>query len=296
MLLLSLLLMARATRAQSPDQEQALLLAATGGPAATNSVVLSFAYDGGSRCAGTEGSLTPALAQNAVAGQFSASPAGLSLDSSTGRIDLARSQAGAYTITNHSIGGAASASTFLVLNALPSPTLTTSGPTTFHRGGSVTLKASGGTPGATYQFFNNGQAIGGATGDTYTATVSGSYTVLVINPGSCVAASPAVAVQVTAADSPELTKAPLSTRPGAPAVELAVYPNPSPGQFTVAITGSQQPVQLTVSNALGQLIQNSTLSVVDGACHTDLTHLAPGVYILRATTSSGTLSRRIVRD
>ncbi|TGE29418.1 T9SS type A sorting domain-containing protein [Hymenobacter metallicola] len=293
-ILICLLLLSRATRAQSPDSEQTLLMASAASATEVTPAAMGFTYDGGSRCAGTVGTLTPAFARDAVAGQFSASPAGLSLNPATGIIDLAHSQAGAYTITNHSAAGgvnSASASTLLVLSALPTPTLTPASSTTFGRGGSVVLKASGGTPGATYQFFNNGQAIDGATADTYTATVSGSYTVLIINPGSCVAASPAVAVRVTPAASPKA-----KPRASTQALELVVYPNPSPGRFTVAVTGSQQPVQLTVTGARGEVIQNSTLTVVDGTCQADLSHLTPGVYILRATSANGTLTRRVVRD
>jgi hypothetical protein len=300
-ILLSLLLLARATRAQSPDSEQ---LALGGDASGIAAVSASFAYDGGSRCAGTVGTIAPALALGAAGGTFAASPAGLRLDPTTGVIDLAHSQAGAYTITNHRTSPqgneAAVASTFLVLNALPSPVLTASGPTTFSQGGSVLLKASGGGPGTTYQFFNNGQTISGAAADTYKATTSGSYTVLAINPGSCVAASAPVAVTVTStAKQPLQAEAPKpetrEARASQPGITLTVFPNPTTGSFTAAIS-SQVPAQLTVYTTLGEKLETSLLPAISGSCTADLTHLAPGVYILQATTAAGSIKRRVVRE
>ena len=159
-----------------------------------------FSYAGGSRCAGSAGTLAPTLASGATAGTYSASPAGLSLTASTGAIDLAQSQPGTYTVTNivaPANGCAAvSATTSVVLTAQPVAVLAASGPTTFCQGGSVVLTASGGAAGATYQFLNNGQAIAGATAATYTASASGSYGVVITNPGGCAGTSAATAVTV----------------------------------------------------------------------------------------------------
>ncbi|ALW85602.1 hypothetical protein AUC43_11170 [Hymenobacter sedentarius] len=159
-----------------------------------------FSYAGGSRCAGTQGTITPTLAAGATAGTYTASPAGLSLNASTGAVDVAQSQPGTYTITNSLAAAsgcsATSASTSLVLNAQPTPALAAGGATTFCQGGSVTLTATGGTGAATYQFYSNGQPISGATGTSYAATASGSYTVLITNPGGCAATSAPVSVTV----------------------------------------------------------------------------------------------------
>lgn len=63
---------------------------------------------------------------------------------------------------------------FLHTAVLATPVITANGPTTFNTGGSVTLTSSA-PSGNTW--YNNGAAIAGATGTTYTATTSGSYTV-----------------------------------------------------------------------------------------------------------------------
>ena len=160
----------------------------------------NFSYVGGSRCAGTAGTLTPTAATGATTGTYSASPAGLSLNASTGAIDLVQSQPGTYTVTNTvaTANGCAavSATTSVVLTAQPVATLAAGGATTFCQGGSVVLTASGGAIGATYQFLNNGQPVSGATSSTYTATASGNYTAVVANPGGCTATSNAIGVVV----------------------------------------------------------------------------------------------------
>ena len=66
----------------------------------------------------------------------------------------------------------------VTVTPLPVATITPAGATTFCEGGSVVLNANSGV-GLSYQWQKDGSDIPGATGSSYTATVSGSYTVLV---------------------------------------------------------------------------------------------------------------------
>ena len=108
---------------------------------------------------------------------------------------------GTYSVTVSASGCSVSRS--VVLTALPSPsaTITAGGPTTFCSPGSVTLNGDAGA-GYTYQWYNNGSAISGATNATYNATTSGPYTVRV-SAGSCQATS--AATVVTANTTPTAT-------------------------------------------------------------------------------------------
>lgn len=75
---------------------------------------------------------------------------------------------------------------------MPTATNTVTGPTTFCQGQSVTLNANTGA-GLTYQWQNNGTSIPGATANTYDATTSGSYKVVVTaSATTCSATSNAV--------------------------------------------------------------------------------------------------------
>lgn len=80
-----------------------------------------------------------------------------------------------------------------VVYALPNPTVTASGATSFcEDNGSVLLSAGSGFD--TYQWKKNGINISGATSSSYTATTSGNYTVAVTNAVGCSNESAAVTV------------------------------------------------------------------------------------------------------
>ena len=67
---------------------------------------------------------------------------------------------------------------------VPAATITPGGPTTVCAPGAVTLNATTGT-GYTYQWYNAGGAITGATAAAYPATVTGGYSVAVTNANGC---------------------------------------------------------------------------------------------------------------
>lgn len=74
-----------------------------------------------------------------------------------------------------------SAATNLTVNPLPTATATASGPTSFCTGGSVVLNANTGT-GLSYRWLRNNVAfLPAATGQSYTATTTGNYSVVVTN-------------------------------------------------------------------------------------------------------------------
>ncbi len=107
-------------------------------------------------------------------------------------------EAGSYTVavTN---GGCTSVSQALTVteNSAPNAIFEALGPTTFCAGGAVLLSA-GTDAGYTYQWNINGNIINGATASSFTATVSGSYSVTVGN-GGCSATSTAIIVTTHAA-------------------------------------------------------------------------------------------------
>jgi hypothetical protein len=104
---------------------------------------------------------------------------------------------GDYTVQVNGCASATSAITTVTVNPTPpTPTITPGGPTSFCPGGSVTLTSSSATGN---QWSLNGNPIGGATNQTYVATASGSYTVVVTQSGC--SSPPSSAVTVTASDT-----------------------------------------------------------------------------------------------
>ncbi|MFL6246902.1 MAG: carboxypeptidase regulatory-like domain-containing protein [Thermoanaerobaculia bacterium] len=135
---------------------------------------------------------------------------------------------GSYTVIVTDLGcpGAPSSATSVTVNPTPAtPTITPGGPTTFCAGGSVTLTSSSATGN---QWYLDGNPIGGETNQTYGATVTGRYTVVVTTSG-CPSA-PSSATSVTVNPSP-------------------ATPTITPGGPTTFCTGGS--VLLTSSSASG---------------------------------------------
>jgi hypothetical protein len=109
--------------------------------------------------------------------------------------------AGSYTliVTLNACPSTESAATVVTINPIPAtPTATPDGPTTFCPGASVTLTSSSG---AGNQWSLDGTPIPAATDQTYIASVSGAYTVVVTETGC--ASAPSTAVNVTVNPTPD---------------------------------------------------------------------------------------------
>ncbi|TAF33944.1 MAG: T9SS C-terminal target domain-containing protein [Cytophagales bacterium] len=103
-------------------------------------------------------------------------------------------------------GSCTSSRTEVVVNVNPLPVAGASalGTTIFCAGSSVTLTA---TPalGVTYQWYKDAVLIGGATGATYNATTSGSYSVVVTSTSTLCSSTPSAVVNITVNPNPAPT-------------------------------------------------------------------------------------------
>ncbi|MBH8570627.1 T9SS type A sorting domain-containing protein [Microvirga sp. STS02] len=249
----------------------------------------AFSYPAGTYCTGSTTPVLPVLAPGAVAGTFSTTGLGLSVDPTTGAINLATATSdGTYTIlntvaTSGACSGTSSSTTITISFGVVTPTLTA----TPQAGGGVLLSTPA-LAGATYGFFRNGVQISATSSNTLLlppGSQSGNYTVVVLSAGCVSAPSNAVAVVITATQTASLT-----------GVSLLVYPNPTPnGSLTLELRGPRATAsQLTVLNALGQVVHTSTIAA--GSASLNLGHLASGVYTFRVKTTEGVLTQRVVRE
>lgn len=112
------------------------------------------------------------------------------------------SAAGNYSVTvSNGVCATTSSAITVTVNASPTASVTAGSALNFCTGGSVVLSANGA---GTYQWYNNGVALG-VTSQTYNASVSGNYTVVVTNANGCSASSAAVTVTATAAPVVSIT-------------------------------------------------------------------------------------------
>ena len=150
----------------------------------------SFSYANSDYCVNDVTPVSVALGANASAGTFSASPAGLSINATTGEIDLASSTVGSYTVTNtvNGTGGCAGdAKTFGVeIKAIPDAAFTYTNTNYCQASPSATPTPT--TTGGTYSITPaTGLSIDATTGVIdFTSSTIGNYTVqYVVTNGTC---------------------------------------------------------------------------------------------------------------
>lgn len=135
------------------------------------------------------------------------------------------------------------------------------------------------------QWYLNGIAIAGATGQTYSPVRSGNYRVDVSLANGCVAQSDNFAYVV------------LPENPGANDIGLTVFPNPANSQLNVLFAAkSAVNVNLALINARGQIEYTDKEVLSNGNFSTliDVSKLAPGNYVLRLFYNSKLYSRKVV--
>jgi hypothetical protein len=132
---------------------------------------------------------------------------GVVINGATGASYAATSN-GTYNVVVSNASGCTKQSTAgvaVTVNALPSASITTQGPTTFCAGATpLTLTANAGT-GLSYQWLKTNVDIAGATANNYLPTATGTYKVNVTNSNGCTKSSSGVTVTVNALPSATIT-------------------------------------------------------------------------------------------
>lgn len=134
--------------------------------------------------------------------------------------------------------------------------------------------------GATYQWINcsNGTPVSGATSQSFSPTVNGTYKVMLSGNGCAAEYSECVTVNNVGIDVAE-------------AVNIELYPNPNNGRFTMNMPMGNY--SLEVFSAVGQLVYVSSLQ--GSSNHViDLGNVTKGVYTLRLSNAEQTRSQRII--
>jgi len=135
-----------------------------------------------------------------------------------------------------------------------------------------------------YQWQFNSVDIPGATNQSYTATQTGYYTVIITDENGCVS-SATVYVEITGIEN-------VFGDPG-----ISVYPNPSNGNFVVTFSGAAavDAGSIEIVNALGQTVF-STEEQLSVAYKTEIeiNGITSGVYFLEVKTKDGFFRKKIL--
>lgn len=161
-------------------------------------------------------------------------------------------QGGTYTVTVTTLNSCtATASSVVTIHNTATPVISQSGNV-------LTSSASAGN-----QWYLNGTAINGATGHTYTATQSGTYTVVVTESGCTSDASAAQNVIVAGIS----TIAPEG---------ISIYPNPATNM--IMVTGMHINTPIEITDLLGKVVLH--LKATSENQSVNIEGLAPGMYLL----------------
>jgi flagellar hook-associated protein FlgK len=170
-------------------------------------------------------------------------------------------QTGAYTVkvTTNLNCSATSQPVNVTVNPLPHPVITKN---------QYTLSTAGGF--ASYQWFFNGQPIGGATGPVFTASQNGAYYVTVTDNNGCTNTSPVMYVNNVGVGIAGVT---------VHAADVKLYPNPA---HALVYVDAPVPVNIAIHDLAGRTVLQQ-----QKAKEINISSLADGVYMILIADEQG---------
>jgi hypothetical protein len=248
----------------------------------TAPILGNFSYDNAAYCIDANNpQLT--LGNGASAGVFTAVPAGLVINPTSGAIDLVNSLPNLYTVSNtiaaSGVCPQTSSTTSVTVNALPQVGLTLVDDVVCIDLATVNLQ--GGTP------INGVYSGNNVTGNTFNMSTIGftdiTYTYTDVN--GCSNSAVASIEVVDCANLEELANG----------NGIICYPNPADQQFTIEfLQPNGQDVQIEIINGMGQLIQNVEHSSIENNKITVYTeNLATGLYTVRVRSGNELMTKLI---
>ena len=148
-------------------------------------------------------------------------------------------------------------------------------------GHTLTATAVGAT---SYQWYLNGTAISGATSSTYTATVSGSYTVQATTSGGCSGTSAAYPFSTVGINDLTLSEA------------VSIYPSVTESSVNVRINASVGALNYNIYGLDGRKYDAGTIATGNTNATIDMSHLNAGIYIIAMEDQSRTATYKIVKQ
>ncbi len=201
---------------------------------------------------------------------------------------LSASTSGVYSVSVVDAQGCTGTSANVNVTQKPSPnaTISPAGITAILSNTTVVLSTPTAT-GQTYQWFRDGQAIAGATNNTYQANQQGNYTVMVSLNG-CSATSGAATVSIITA-----------LEPGPMGIGMAVSPNPAQDVCRVTVLlETAAPVAVQLLDLSGKPVRAWASGKASRSHETTLSlaGLPAGIYLIQATANDRRATAKLLKQ
>ncbi len=139
-------------------------------------------------------------------------------------------------------------------------------------------------PGTSFQWYLNNSKINGAIYQNHQATVSGRYSVVVVNTNGC---SP------LSSDTIQFYKTSLSE--AIPGNTFTIFPNPATNTISVSFSTNANPV-FEITDLKGTQLKNYQVNKIDDHLYElNLQNLSEGVYLIGITQNHSKQFRKIVK-
>jgi PKD repeat protein len=135
------------------------------------------------------------------------------------------------------------------------------------------------------QWYLNGSVIPGATGQNYTITSNGDYTVIVTISG-CSSSVSSVYI-VTGVGVDQIVNS----------VSLSIYPNPNDGHFTISFMSvERESYRIEIINSLGQVVYQNEITGFNGAYKKEMSvvEYGQGIYTISLISSKYETVKKMV--
>ncbi len=139
--------------------------------------------------------------------------------------------------------------------------------------------------GVSFQWYENGILIPGATNNTYTATTSNFYSLVATNPFGCSTTSDTIFVTVSDINEFAVLN------------NFSIYPNPNNGEFSVSFDLIESTeVNITITDLIGKIVYQKNEAECYGKINNaiNLSDLNKGMYIINLQTGKQQVNKRFV--
>lgn len=142
------------------------------------------------------------------------------------------------------------------------------------------------TPSAGYQWYLNGGIIAGATGQSYSVTTNGWYTVWVDNGAGCQSSSTAIYIVYSGIDEHSVFNG------------MEISPNPAKDNLSITFKGNiEKELNYSIKNSMGQIIKAGKMACFSGEkANLGLAGLADGMYTLSFSTEATSVNYKFIKQ